>query len=266
MLYKASGGSVKINGVGMDYISFGKGNVPLVIIPGLSFNRVKGMALPMALSYSIFAKDFKVYLFDRKDEIPEGYSIKDIADDTAAAMKKLGIFDAHILGVSQGGAIAQYLAVYHPELVRSMVLGLSYARCNSTVESVIKTWVDDAKAGKLDKIAREMMPLMYSDAYLKKYRMMIPILAKMAKGRDGDRFRILAESCLTCDIYDELYKVKCPTLVIGGGCDKIVGKEASVEIAEAIGCDIHIYENLGHAAYEEAPDFNKKVREFFIKN
>ena len=128
MLYKASGGSVKINGVGMDYISFGKGNVPLVIIPGLSFNRVKGMALPMALSYSIFAKDFKVYLFDRKDEIPEGYSIKDIADDTAAAMKKLGIFGAHILGVSQGGAIAQYLAVYHPELVRSMVLGLSYAR------------------------------------------------------------------------------------------------------------------------------------------
>ena len=265
MLYKASGGSVKINGVGMDYISFGKGNVPLVIIPGLSFNRVKNTALPMALSYRIFAGDFKVYLFDRKDEIPEGYSIKDIADDTAVAMKKLGIFNAHILGVSQGGAVAQYLAVYHPELVRSMVLSVSYARCNPTVEAVIKAWVEDAKAGKLDKIAREMMPLMYSDAYLKKYKMMIPILAKMAKGRDGERFRILAESCLTCDIFSELHKVKCPTLVIGGACDKIVGKEASVEMAEALGCEIHIYENLGHAAYEEASDFNKRVYDFFIK-
>lgn len=266
MLYNASGGSVKIDGVGMDYISFGKGSVPLVIIPGLSFNRVGGMALPMALSYRIFAKDFKVYLFDRKDEIPEGYSIKDIADDTAAAMKKMGIFNAHILGVSQGGAVAQYLAVYYPELVRSMVLGVSYSRCNPTVEAVIKAWVDDAKAGKLDKIAREMMPLMYSDAYLKKYKMMIPILGKMAKGRDAERFRILAEACLSCNIYDELCNVKCPVLVIGGACDKIVGAEASPEIAEALKCEIHMYEDLGHAAYEEASDFNKRVLEFFAKN
>ena len=266
MLYKASGGSVKVGESSMDYICFGKGSIPLVIIPGLSFNRVKGMALPMALYYRIFAKDFKAYLFDRKDEIPEGYSIRDIADDTAVAMKKLGAFNAHILGVSQGGAVAQYLAVYYPELVRSIALGVSYSRCNFMVNEAVNSWISDAREGKLDKIAEEMMPLMYSDSYIKKYKMMIPILAKMAKRADAERFRILAESCLSCDIYDQLDKVKCPCLVIGGAEDKIVGREASVEIAEKLGCELHIYENLGHAAYEEAADFNKRIYDFFKKH
>ena len=95
---------------------------------------------------------------------------------------------------------------------------------------------------------------------------MIPILAKMANRADAERFRILAEACLSCDIYDKLGRVQCPSFVIGGGQDKIVGAEASVEMADKLGCDIYIYENLGHAAYEEAQDFNQKVYEFFVKN
>jgi hypothetical protein len=34
-------------------------------------------------------------------------------------------------------------------------------------------------------------------------------------------------------------------------------------LAQKIGCPLHLYENLGHAAYEEAKDFNKIVYDFF---
>ena len=57
---------------------------------------------------------------------------------------------------------------------------------------------------------------------------------------------------------------KVDTLIIGGGRDLIVTREASEEIAEALGCELHIYEELGHAAYEEAPDFNRRVYGFLI--
>ena len=67
---------------------------------------------------------------------------------------------------------------------------------------------------------------------------------------------------MTCNAYDELEKITCPVLVIGGKEDKIVGAESSVEIAEKLGCEIFMYENLGHAAYEEAKDFNHRVLEF----
>ena len=43
----------------------------------------------------------------------------------------------------------------------------------------------------------------------------------------------------------------------------MVSGEASVEIAEKLGCKLHMYDKLGHAAYDEAGDFNKIVLEFF---
>ena len=51
-------------------------------------------------------------------------------------------------------------------------------------------------------------------------------------------------------------------LVIGGRKDKIVGGQASVELAEKLGCELYMYENLGHAVYEGAKDFNQRVYEF----
>ena len=75
----------------------------------------------------------------------------------------------------------------------------------------------------------------------------------------------MAKSCLTCNTYEELDKITCPIFVIGGGIDQVVGGGASKEIANKLNCEIYLYENWGHAAYEEAKDFNQKVFEFLKK-
>ena len=92
--------------------------------------------------------------------------------------------------------------------------------------------------------------------------MMMPLLTAMQKPKDPKRFVTLAKACFTCNTYEELNKIKCPVFVIGGTKDKIVTGEASKEIAEKLGCEIYMYEDLGHAAYEEAKDFNQKVLGF----
>lgn len=61
--------------------------------------------------YRIFAKDFKVYLFDRRTDVLAGITVRDLAMDIAMAMDTLEITDADRFGVSQGGMIAQYLAI-----------------------------------------------------------------------------------------------------------------------------------------------------------
>ena len=44
----------------------------------------------------------------------------------------------------------------------------------------------------------------------------------------------------------------------------LIPKQAGFEIAEKLGCKIHMYDTLGHAAYEEAPDFNQLIYDFLI--
>ena len=42
-----------------------------------------------------------------------------------------------------------------------------------------------------------------------------------------------------------------------------MGAEASVALHEGIaGSELYLYEGLGHAAYEEAPDFWERIRRF----
>ena len=90
------------------------------------------------------------------------------------------------------------------------------------------------------------------------------LLTILQKPKDVQRFVRLAKACLTCNSFDELNRISCPVLVMGAKQDQIVTGAASEEIAEKLGCKIHMYDNLGHAAYEEAKDFNQIILDFLI--
>lgn len=265
MILNAKEHKLQLHNLQMDYITFGKGSKPLVMIQGLNTRGIKGASVPLALMYRMFAKDYKVYIFDRRANVFEGITVRDLAADIATAMDTLRMTKADIFGVSQGGMIAQYMAIDRPDLVNKLALAVTLAKNNSTVESVVRHWIDLAQKGDTIGLITNMANKMYSEKYIKKYRIFMPLLAIIQKPKDVQRFIILAKSCLTCNAYGELHKIRCPVFVIGGGQDKVVGSKASDEIAEKLGCRKFIYEHLGHAAYEEAKDFNKKVYDFFME-
>ena len=262
MLYGAKELKLTANGMQFDYIRFGSGKKPLIMIQGLNTRGIKGAALSLAYMYRIFAKEYTVYLFDRRPVVYDGITVRDMAADIASAMDALGLRNADVFGTSQGGMIAQYLAIDRPDLVRRLVLAVTLSRNNDTVKQVVGDWIEMAERGDMKRFVLDMAEKMYSETYVKKYRPLMPLLTILQKPKDVKRFVILAKSCLTCDTYDILDKIKCPTLVIGGKQDKVVSGVASEEIAEKLGCALHMYDNLGHAAYEEAQDFNQMVYDF----
>lgn len=258
--------SIKIDNTEIDYVSFGKGKTPLILIPGLSLRDVKGSGLPLAYMYRIFAKEYRVYCIDRKRIVPKNYTVEEIAKDIAFVMQMLHLENACVLGISQGGMIGQYLAINYPALVRKLVIGVSLSRNNDTVVQCVKKWVQMAEANEFEKLSIDILVKMYSDAYIKKYQWLFPILSKMSKPKDPERFVSLAKSALTCDTYERLREIKCPVYVIGGVQDEVVTGAASKEIAAKLECPLYMYEDLGHAAYDEAKDFNKRVFDFFCKS
>ena len=262
MLFGAKELKLTASGMQFDYIRFGSGKKPLIMIQGLNTRGIKGAALSLAYMYRIFAKEYTVYLFDRRPVVYDGITVRDMAADIASAMDALGLKNADVFGTSQGGMIAQYLAIDRPDLVRRLVLAVTLSRNNDTVRQVVGDWIEMAERGDMKRFVLDMAEKMYSETYVRKYRPLMPLLTILQKPKDVKRFVILAKSCLTCDTYDILDKIKCPTLVIGGKQDKVVSGVASEEIAGKLGCRLHMYENLGHAAYEEAEDFNKIVYDF----
>ena len=226
----------------MDYICFGSGTRTLVMLPGVGdgLKTVRGKALPFALLYRKLSRDFTVYVFSRRRQLPGSMSTREMAEDVDEAMTQLGLRASNVVGVSQGGMIAQWLAIDHPDKVGKLVLTVTLGRPNDTLRQAIGLWTEMAKRGD--------------------YR---GIMLDMGRPRSFDRFLTQAGSCLTHDAYDRLDRIACPTLVIGGTEDRIVTGQASRELAERIpGAELVLYQGLGHGLYEEAPDFLERVAAF----
>ena len=125
----------------LQYVRFGTGSKKMVMIAGMSMAGLSGLGEAIAEEYHVFTEEYTVFVFDRLTVMPEDYSVRQMAEDTAAAMKLLGITQADVTGASQGGMIALYLAIDHPELVHSLALTATSGRQNEIGKETFRTWM-----------------------------------------------------------------------------------------------------------------------------
>ena len=252
----------------MDYVVFGSGAEPLIILPGLGdgITTVKGKGFVLSRYYKAFSKDFRVYIFSRKQTMEKGYTTKDMASDQKMALERLGIKRAHIMGVSQGGMIAQHFAIDYPESVKKLVLAVTVSRQNTDVQNAVNSWIKMAEENDYAALVMDTIKKTYTEKKQKELRLLSPIIKRVGKPKSFNRFLIQANACLTHDTYGDLGKINCPTLILGGGEDRVVGGGASKEMADKIeNSRLIIYEGLGHGAYEEEKTFNHEILDFLLK-
>lgn len=248
-------GCVKTNTYEMDYYCFGSGERKLVIIPGVSMKPTVPLGLALEGTLRSFAEMYTIYLFDRKRNMTEGYSIRNMADDTADAMVQLGIRDAYVYAVSQGAMIAMTLAIHHKELVHLLYISSTQARSNDRSRAVFAQWLHLTEGDDCRALYNSIHENVYSPAYLEKYAAAFARLAGSGSREEMARFRILVEACLHFDIYDLLPQIACPVFVTGSKADRITGPEGPQEIAARLNCPCFLYDGYSHAVYDEAPDY-----------
>ena len=265
MMYNAKNLTICLHDDSMECVSFGTGEKPLVLIPGLSdgMSTVKGMAKPFALLYRYLAKRYKVYMFSRRNHLssmnPENVTTRNMASDLAEALDKLMVEHAYVVGISMGGMIAQWLAIDHPEKVERLAIVVSAAKSNISIQEVVSNWIDLAERDKI----KELMIDTAERTYTGINRVLPNMYAGYMKLSDKKRFILQAKACLMHDAWDDLERIQKPVLVIGGRKDMIIGAEASEALHQKIkDSELYIYDQYGHGLYEEANDFWQRIAAF----
>ena len=253
---------------GVDYVTFGKGDKTLIIITGLSLQRLGDMS-NLAI-YSLFyryAKEYTVYIFDRKDHIEEGVTIENMADDLYQSLQELHIDNASIIGISQGGMIAQLFAIKYPQKVTSLVLALTFSRNNAISRETIGGWIAMTENNDMDQLNRDSMSKSFSSPVLKKLYVINRLFLKSVSKEKRRRFVGLAKSILEFDYHKSLDKIICPTLVLGAKKDLVLGVDGTRELANSIpNASYYEFSKQGHAVFIESKQFNKMILEFLREN
>ena len=130
--------AVKVNDINIYYEVYGEGE-PIVLIGGLANDLTDYTRIPIITT---LARKYRVIVFDnrgvgRSDKPDIPYSIEMMADDTAGLLKKLGIKDTNIVGVSMGGRIALDLAIRYPKIVKKLILVSTSARIIKSLRRLI---------------------------------------------------------------------------------------------------------------------------------
>lgn len=264
----AKNGTLRLKNGTMDYIRFGSGKKTLVMLPGLgdSLRSIKGTALPVALLYRRFARDYTVYSFSRKYPLQEGCTTRDLAADQIEAMDALGITKTDLIGVSMGGMISQQLAVNYPDRIGKLVLVVTAAESNPLLLESVNEWMDCAKKNDHTALMESNLRRIYSEAYYRRNKWLVPILGLFTKPKSYDRFFTQAQACLTHDTLSLLNRVQSQTLVIGGEMDNALGGDPSRAIAAAIpGAKLKMYPRGGHGLYDEEKDFQQCILDFLLQ-
>ncbi len=257
--------TVSIGKKEMEYICFGKedGEV-LVVLPGLALKSVMGSAEAIVPAYSVLGEEYRIYLFDHIKEEPEGYTIADMAADTLLAFKELGIEKAHIMGVSMGGMVAQSLALASPETASSLILCSTSSNVKALDKEAFDVWKELAEKRDEENLSDAFGKYVYTPSFYEKYKDVIISSGKGASELEYSNFLVSLSAICDFDISDRLKEIKCPVFVIGAGDDRVLGSDSSYCIAKALDCSIYVYEGYGHGAYDEAPDYLGRIKDFLL--
>jgi len=234
---------------------------PLLLVMGVAgHHRMWGEPFVTAL-----AENFDVVAYDHRGigssaRVDVEFTITDLAADAAALLDHLGLDRAHVMGISMGGTVAQELALRHPERVRGLVLGCTWAGPNGDGSSV---WgqgvmkVADA-AGGADPIAaaRLMFEANFSPGFAAepgRFKEFIETAGEIKV--PGPVVTMQMRAAAGHDATARLGDLDKKTLVLHGTADDVILHSAGERLAGLVpDAKLESFDGVGHLFFWEEPE------------
>ena len=179
-----------------------------------------------------------------------------LAGAAAQWIDRLGGAPAHVVGISMGGMIAQYLAAWHPSTVRSLTLLSS-----SPAFGLDGTRPDDWQTARLAPLEQGLQPADFAERVLGNiagpdisaaaFEAQRAAMARIT----ADALRTSIECIVSHDSRPLLATIHAPTLVMVGALDAETPPSYAEHLAAGIsGATLSIVPGAGHLLNAEAPD------------
>ena len=214
---------------------------------------------PLADRYRLVRVDGRGF---GRSPIPEpGYpwSMAGLADDVRAVARAVGAGRFHYVGESLGGTLGLYLAIHHPEVVRSLAL-CSTAHRGGSIQRVHE-WRQYIAQHGMTGWSRMMMDLRMAPG--------VPAAMRDWFHREqavcsADAILDLADVLVATDLTDRLGEIAAPTLVLHPDQSPFIPLPMALELHARIPrSEIRIFPGARHAlAHTHAVACATAVREF----
>lgn len=223
-----------------------------------------------------YEKHFTCYLIDNRgvgdSPKPTGpYSTQDMADDIARLMDRLGVGAAQVAGISMGGTIAQWLAIMHPEKVKSLVVVSSWACCSPYMKMVFQHFKKMRAMSRLEDFMQLLQLWIWSADYTASHS------GELAEAREAvttlespqpqQGFEGQCDACITHDALDRLGEISVPCLITVGDQDIFTPRACAELLRERIGhSTLEVFEGRAHAHHwEDLQRFNTLTTGFLLE-
>ncbi len=261
---------IRANRIRMYYTIRGTADEPVVFISGLGADHHVWDALTPA-----FAEHHRCVLFDNrgvgKTEKPRTpYSTALLARDVSALLAAIHLPRAHVIGISLGGAIAQELAIQHPEQVGSLILVSTWARADTFRRELGRCRLRAANTSGRSAFWREHLLWCFTHDFYNTHRDTIAAAQAFLTRTTQPAYALARqiEAVIGHDTVDRLHHIQAPTLILVGAEDISTPVHFARALHERIkGSALTILDGAAHSLTTEQPDrFVREALHFLARH
>ncbi len=173
---------------------------------------------------ALLAGTYRCITFDNRDAGQSGrassfYTIKDMAQDAAGLLHSLSVSQAHVVGYSMGGAIAQELALSFPTLVSRLALIATYTSGDPRGTAIFEGLGQLRKRLSREEYSRIVVPWLYTAQEYQTPGFVEEALRRALDDplyQEQDAYERQSRATTTFYSQDRLHQIACPTLLVFG--------------------------------------------------
>ncbi len=184
---------------------------------------------------------------------PDGpYALADLGGDVIDVLDHLGLDTVHLCGLSLGGLTALWVALHHPDRLRTLTAANTAARVGSAEGWAAR--IDAVRTHGLAGIRDDVLERFFAAGFDVAQPVAFADAQRAFTTADGEGYAACCAALGDADLRDEVQRIAVPTLVVGGVLDVATPPSDAEWLAARIpGAELVVLDDAAHLSNLDQP-------------